>query len=294
VKVLVTGGAGQLGRSVAARGAAHGHEVVALDAARLDVTDPDAIDAQLARVAPGLVINAAAYTAVDRAEADRARASAVNAAAPGLLARACAARGTPVLHVSTDYVFDGAIGRDYVEDDPVSPINVYGETKAAGERAVLEQGGTVVRTSWLFAARGPSFVQTITRLAASRPQLRVVADQHGCPTWADDLADALLALAALPERAPLYHFCDAEPTTWHGFATAIVDEARRHGPLVCQRVDAITSADHPLPARRPLRAVLDTSRIRAAGIVPPPWRIGLARVVADDFRAQLAGSSQRI
>ena len=283
--ILVTGGAGQLGRSVARCGAALGQAVLALGADQLDVTDPAAIAAQLDRVAPAVVINAAAYTAVDRAEAEPDRAAAINAIAPGLVAEACAARGIAMLHVSTNYVFDGASERAYVESDPVAPLSVYGETKAAGERAVVACGGTVVRTSWLFAAGGPSFVQTIVRLATAQATLRVVADQHGCPTWADDLAAALLALAALPARAPLYHYCDAEPTSWHGFATAIVEEARRHRPLACRRIDAIATADYPLPARRPSRGVLDTGRIRAAGIVAPSWRLGLARTISDDARA---------
>ncbi|MDQ3364491.1 MAG: dTDP-4-dehydrorhamnose reductase [Myxococcota bacterium] len=283
MKILVTGGSGQLGRSVARRGAAQGHEVVAFGVAHLDITDSRQIAEHLDAVAPALVINAAAYTAVDRAEGERERAFQVNAAAPGELARACVTHQVPLLHVSTDYVFDGTATRPYTEDDPLAPLGVYGESKAAGERAVLDHGGTVVRTSWLFAARGPSFVQTMVRLATERPALRVVDDQRGCPTWAEDLADALLALAGKPERAALYHYCNDGEVTWHGFATAIVDEARRYRALACDRIDAITTAEYPTPARRPVYSVLDTARIRGLGIVPPSWRPGLARVIAEDL-----------
>jgi dTDP-4-dehydrorhamnose reductase len=286
MKVLVTGGHGQLGRGVVARGAARGDAIVALDVDTLDLRDPAQLADQLARHAPELVINAAAYTAVDRAETARDDAHAINAAAVDHLARACADRGTPWIHVSTDYVFDGAARAPYREDDALAPLGVYGETKAAGEAIARAAGATIVRTSWVFATRGPSFVQTMLRLAAERPVLRVVADQHGCPTWADDLAGALLALGALGLRgaaATTYHYCGDGPTTWHAFATAIVGEARRYRTLACERIDAITTAEYPTPARRPAYSVLDTTRIRALGIVPPAWQIGMARVIADEL-----------
>jgi len=282
MKLLVTGGRGQLGRSLLARGAAHEHAIVAVDT-EVDVCDAAHVDAALATLAPEAVVNAAAYTAVDKAETERERAFAVNAEGAANVARACARHGVPLLHVSTDYVFDGTATRPYLEDDPLAPLGVYGASKAAGEHAVLELGGTVVRTSWLFAAGGPSFVHTMLRLAAERPVLRVVADQHGCPTWAGDLADALLALAARPARQRIYHACGDGPTTWHAFAEAIVAEARRHRTLACERIDAITTADYPTPARRPAFSVLDTARLRSDGIAMPSWRAGLARVIADEL-----------
>jgi dTDP-4-dehydrorhamnose reductase len=272
MKILVTGGRGQLGRSIAARA-----NVWAPDIDDLDICDP----AQAARVAGhDLVINAAAYTAVDKAETERDRAFAINRDGAGHLARACAERGIRFLHVSTDYVFDGTGTRPYREDDPIAPLGVYGASKAEGEQAVHEAGGTVVRTSWLFAEGGPSFVHTMLRLAKDRPVLRVVADQHGCPTYAGDLADALLALGKVPDLAATYHYCNAGATTWHAFATAIIEEARHKVPLACERIEAITTAEYPMPAKRPAYSVLDTTRIRTAGIVPPPWQAGLARVVA--------------
>ena len=283
MRILVTGGRGQLGRSAVRRGAARGHEVVAPDRAELDLRAPAQIAAALDRAAPDLAINAAAYTAVDRAEAARDDAFAVNAAGAGRLAEACAARRIPLLQVSTDYVFDGRSPAPYREDDPVAPLGVYGESKLAGERAALAAGASVVRTSWLFATGGPSFVHTMLRLAAERPVLRVVADQRGCPTWADDLADALITLGEQAAPAAIYHYCGDGPTTWHGFAEAIVAEARRYRALACERIEAISTAEYPTPARRPAWSVLDTSRIRALGVAPRPWQIGLARVIADEL-----------
>jgi dTDP-4-dehydrorhamnose reductase len=267
MKILVTGCRGQLGRSLVARGRAAGHDVAARGLPEFDLCRP--INLPIC----DLVINAAAYTAVDKAESERDRAFAVNRDGAANLARACHERGVPLLHVSTDYVFDGASSHPYREDDPIAPLGVYGESKAAGERTVLELGGTVVRTSWLFSEGGPSFVHAILRLARERPILRVVADQHGCPTYAGDLADALLALRdAVPG---VYHYCNDGATTWHAFATEIVGIAG-----LAARVDEITTPEYPTPVRRPAYAVLDTSRVRALGIVPPSWRFGLARVVA--------------
>jgi dTDP-4-dehydrorhamnose reductase len=284
VKILVTGGRGQLGRSLVRAAAARGHAIIAVDADGLDITAPAQIAAALREHAPDTVINGAAYTGVDRAESDRDRAFAINSDGAGHLARACAAAAIPLLQVSTDYVFDGAAARPYREDDPVSPINVYGESKAAGERQVLDAGGVVVRTSWLFGEGGPSFVHSILRLAREQPILRIVADQHGCPTCADDLAAALLELATR-EPSGIYHACGDGPTTWHGFAAAIVDEARRHTSLACERVEPITTAEYPTPARRPAYSVLDPGRLRALGIALPSWRIGLSRVITSALEA---------
>ena len=280
MKILVTGGLGQLGRSVARRGAASGHQVDAPGSQQLDIRDQRSIETSLAGSAPALVINAAAYTAVDRAESEAERAFAINRDAAGLLARSCARQRVPLLHVSTDYVFDGTAHSPYAEDAPTAPLNVYGQSKLEGERAVLEAGGVVVRTSWLFEQRGPSFVHTMLRLAGERETLRVVADQHGCPTWADDLADALLQLAAVDGRAGVYHYCGAGATTWHGFATAIIAEGRRHRDLRCTRVEAITTADYPTPAKRPAYTVMSTQRLADVGIAAPSWTTGMQRVVA--------------
>jgi dTDP-4-dehydrorhamnose reductase len=271
--VIVTGGRGQLGRALVSRGAV---------GPGVDITDASAVAAMLDETT-GIrcVINAAAYTAVDRAETERARAYAVNRDGAGILASACAARGIRLLHVSTDYVFDGTSRTPYREDDPLAPLGVYGESKAEGEQAVQAVGGTVVRTSWLFGHGGPSFVHTMVRLAKDRSELRVVDDQRGCPTFAGDLADALLRLATTDTLAPCYHYCNAGETTWFRFATAIIDEARKHRTLACERIVPITTAEYPTPARRPAYSVLDTSRLRALGIEPPSWAVGLAQVIAE-------------
>jgi len=274
MRILVTGGEGQVGRALARRGAARGHEVVALGRGRLDICDAAQVEHVLGNVGADVVINAAGYTAVDRAETERAAALAVNAGGAATLAVACRGRGLRFLHISSDYVFDGEKPTPYLESDRVRPINVYGESKAAGEIAVAScnPGSTIVRTSWVFGVEGQNFVRTIQRLARERPVLRVVADQRGCPTFADDLADALLDLAVRPESPPLLHFCGDEPTTWHGFAEAI---ARGAGA----RVEPITTAEYPTPARRPMSSVLDTSLIRSLGIVPPSWRVGLEKML---------------
>jgi dTDP-4-dehydrorhamnose reductase len=293
VKLLATGGQGQLGRALARRAPVHGHAVAALDRAALDVCDARQIDAALDAHGPAAVINAAAYTGVDRAEQERDAAHAVNAIAPGVLAAACARRSIALIHISTDYVFDGALRRPYREDDAMAPLGVYGATKAAGERAVIAAGGIVLRTSWLFSATGHNFVKTIVRLAAERSELRVVADQHGCPSCTDDIADAAIGLA---ERATAgasldstYHAADAGPTTWHGFACAIVDAARGRRTLACERVVPITTAEYPTPVRRPAYSVLDTTRIRRLGIEMPPWLTGLGRVIAELYAGNAIG-----
>lgn len=283
MKILVTGGHGQLGRSVVRRGRAAGHEVSAHGRDTLDLRDAVAIIRVLAEASPEIVVNAAAYTDVDGAERDREAAFATNAIAAGVLAREVAAIGARMLHVSTDHVFDGAAVQPYREDDRAAPLNTYGESKLAGERAVLAAGGSVVRTSWLFAARGPSFVDAIIRRAGTQPALRVVADQRGCPTWAEDLADALLVLAT---HAPgVYHYCNTGAVSRHAFALAIVDEARRFRALECERIDAVTTAELAAPARRPAYSVLSTERVRAIGIDPPDWRIGLRDVLAEALGA---------
>lgn len=271
--VVVTGGGGQLGRALGRWGAAQGREVIALDRGALDVRDAAAVAAGLARYSPTLVINAAAYTAVDRAETNAAVAFAVNADGAAVVARACAARGVTLVHVSTDHVFDGRADRPYVEDDAVAPVNVYGASKAAGERAVRDAGGTVVRTSWLFAPDGWGFVPAIVRAALAGTPLRVVADQHSRPTPVDDLAAALVGFGAAPPA--IYHCAGAGAASRYELACAIVDELGLAGP-----VTPITTADGPTVAARPRCTVLDTARAEALGLGLPSWRPGLARAVA--------------
>ena len=279
--ILVTGAQGQLGRELAASLAPHGR-VVALDRGALDMARPDAIDAALRAHAPALIVNAAAYTAVDRAESDAAAAHAVNAEAPRILAAYARERDAVLVHYSTDYVFDGASREPYDEDAPTAPASVYGATKRAGEEAILASGARalVFRTSWVYAARGKNFLLTIRRLAAERDELRIVNDQFGVPNWARELARATARLVGrglpyLAERAGLYHMSASGATTWYEFARAIVDADAPRGCSV--RVVPITTADYPTPARRPPFAVLSTARFaRTFGFALPHWRDSLA------------------
>lgn len=273
MRIVVTGGAGQLGRALVRRGPAAGHEIVALDRAALDITDGAQLARVLARAAPDAVINAAAYTAVDAAERAPDAAHAVNATAAGQVAAAGVRAGARVLHVSTDHVFDGARAAAYDEDDPVRPINAYGASKAAGEALVRAAGGCVVRTSWLFAAGGNGFVQRILARARREAAIDVAADQHGCPTWADDLADALLALAGRPALPDVIHWCGAPAVSRHAFAREIVRAAG-----LPTRVEPVATAGG---APRPGHVVLATRCAAALGVPPRPWQRGLLATVRE-------------
>lgn len=269
--ILSTGQGGQVGTALAEYG-----KVIGID--DFDLAKGDA-NALLEQIRPHAVINAAAYTGVDRAEADRENAFSVNATGAMKLAHACRSRGIPFIQISTDYVFDGTSSIAYAEEDRTAPINVYGESKEAAERAVLLAGGTVMRTSWVFSSVGSNFLKTIVRLAGEQKELRIVADQHGCPTHASDVARIAVALTEQP--AGIYHACGGPPTTWHQFAKAIVDEAKKRRKLVCEKVTPITTAEFPTPARRPMMSVLDTSKLRARGIVPAAWLDGVRQSLVE-------------
>ncbi len=281
MRVLVAGQAGQVARAAAAAFAAAGHEVTALGRPALDLSDRTTIEAAMA-AEPALVINAAAYTAVDRAEEEPALARAVNATGAGWLAAAAASRGAALIHLSTDYVFDGTKGAPYVETDAPNPLGVYGATKLEGERLVMaaHPGATILRTAWVCSAEGSNFVRTMLRLARERAELRVVADQRGAPSFADDLAQAMLLMAprlVAGEGTGLFHLTGAPHTTWHGFAEAILDSAAGRGHPR-PRLAAITTAEYPTKARRPADGRLDCTRIRAVhGITPADWRVSLGR-----------------
>jgi dTDP-4-dehydrorhamnose reductase len=287
-RILVTGGTGQVGLELTRRAWPEGVEIVAPNRAELDLTDRSAIAAHVAGGGFAAVINAAAYTAVDRAESEKAEAFALNELAPAALADAARAAEIPLVHVSTDYVFRGDADAPYETEAPIDPINVYGASKAAGETAVRLgcPRSAIVRTAWVVSPNRTNFVRTMLRLADGRETIRVVADQRGAPTLASDLADALatIALRMIPdERAPagLFHFANVGETTWADFAEAIFAEARERGAKV-PRVERITTADYPTPARRPAYSRLSTSRIeRDYGIVPRPWRDWLPGLVAE-------------
>lgn len=248
-----------------------------------DLADPAACAASILAARPAAVINAAAYTAVDRAESDQGTARLVNAEAPGAMARACAELGIPLVHVSTDYVFDGSGAAARAENAPTGPLGVYGQTKLDGERLIAAAGRqwAVMRTSWVFSAHGTNFVRTMRRLGAERDRLTIVADQVGGPTPAADIAAALLAMAramvADPSKGGIYHFAGAPDVSWADFAREIFT---RSG-LSPQVVDIPTSA-YPTPARRPLNSRLDCAAIsRDFGIPRPDWRAGLDRVLQE-------------
>jgi len=260
-----------LGRRVVAEARGRGHDVTPADMAEFDLTDPRATDAFVRAATPQAVINCAAYTQVDRAEEDERTALAVNGAGAGNVARAAAAAGARVVHVSTDYVFGGKAERPWVESDPPGPLGAYGRTKLAGEREVLAagNGNAVVRTAWLFGAGGPNFPDTMLRLARERGRLTVVTDQIGSPTWTGHLAVALVDCAQTPGRTGIFHAAGAGPgVSWHAFATQIVSRAGLDVP-----VEGVTSEAFPRPAPRPAWSVLGTER--DSPLVLPPWQDGL-------------------
>lgn len=279
MKALVVGADGQLGRALRAA-APVGTTVVAHGSATLDITDERAVHAAVARERPDAILNAAAYTAVDRAEGDEARAQAVNATAVGHLAAAAAESGARLVHVSTDFVFDGAGGAPYAPDAATAPLSAYGRTKLAGERLAGE-GALIVRTAWVHAPGGANFVATMLRLMRERPEVRVVADQIGTPTYAPALAEALWALLARGATG-IHHYTDAGVASWYDFATAIQEEAVAAGLLpAAVPVVPIATADFPTPARRPAYSVLDkTATWAALGAPAPHWRANLRRAVA--------------
>jgi dTDP-4-dehydrorhamnose reductase len=281
--LLVTGGSGQLATALAK--AAPGL-VRVVGRPGFDFDRPETVEDLFAHEVPALVVNAAAWTAVDLAESEREAAWRANATGPGLLASLCARHGTHLIHVSTDYVFDGEKGAPYVETDSVNPTGVYGASKLAGEQAVLTAlpTGVILRTAWVYAEGGRNFVRTMLNAATRLHRLRVVADQRGCPTNADDLARAVLLVAdrllGSGGAGGIYHATGSGDTTWHGFAQAIFEEAGKHGWKV-PAVDAITTAEWPTPARRPADSRLDCTRLAEIfGVRLPHWQPSLKRAVA--------------
>jgi dTDP-4-dehydrorhamnose reductase len=269
MRLLITGAAGMLGQDVAAAAARSGHEVVALARAGLDITDRAAVRAAIAEARPAAIVNCAAWTDVDGAEADEAAATRINGDGAGNVAAEAAATGAFLVHVSSDYVFDGRATTPYLEDAGTAPISAYGRSKLAGERAVAAAGGAhaIVRSSWLFGTGGRNFVDTMIRLGAERDELRVVDDQRGCPTFTGHLAQALVAVA---ERRPtgVLHAAGRGETTWFELARATFEKT---GAPV--HVEPCTTAEFPRPAPRPAYSVLGSARTDAPTL--PSWRDGL-------------------
>jgi dTDP-4-dehydrorhamnose reductase len=285
--ILVTGGTGQLASALAASTGVH-----RVGRPDFDFDRPETIEAIFRAAAPRLVVNGAAYTAVDPAENDAEAAYRANRDGPAILARLCAEANIPLIHISTDYVFDGAKTEPYIETDPVGPQGVYGASKLAGEMAVLEAGGKaiILRTAWVYAATGKNFVRTMLTVGKTRPELKVVADQSGCPTTAADLSDAIMAIVARLDATGwqagyrgIFHAAGSGETTWFGLAVATFEEAGRHGANV-PRVLPIATADWPTPAKRPANSRLDCTKMQDVfGVRLPHWRASLTRTVETIF-----------
>ncbi|WP_417662469.1 dTDP-4-dehydrorhamnose reductase [Pseudomonas sp.] len=287
MRVLITGAHGQVGHELV-RLTPAGFTAIALGSAELDISTPDQVASILGELQPQLIINAAAYTAVDKAESDSERAYAVNAKGAENLATAAAKLGIPLLHISTDYVFSGDANSPYKETDPTNPTGVYGASKLAGEQAVANHCAQhiIMRTSWVFGAHGNNFVKTMLRLAQTRDELGVVADQHGCPTSAASIAKALWALASQYRSDGslnwgTYHFSNTPATTWHGFAEEIFQQAVALEQLAkAPKVNPINTVDYPTPARRPAWSVMDCSLIEEKlNIAQNDWRDELSEVL---------------
>ena len=287
MRMLITGANGQLGRELVRQGHRFNLALHAFKRQELDITQPNQVNTIVAKASPSLVINAAAYTNVDKAETEADLALEVNKIAPGYLARCCADRNIALIHISSDYVFDGIKGKPYYETDPIAPVGIYGQSKAEGEVAIRSvlKNHIILRTSWLYSVYGHNFVKTILNLGTEKKVIPVVADQFGSPTSAADLAEAVLTIAAkIGSTADLdwgtYHYCGDGVTSWHGLAKEILQLASPYVPLQTKHVEAITTAEYPTPVKRPPYSALDCSRIKKVfGIDPKPWQQSLKRTI---------------
>jgi dTDP-4-dehydrorhamnose reductase len=287
MKTLIFGAAGQLGYELMRQGQALSLDIQGVDLPQTDITKMAQVIDVIAEYRPSLVVNAAAYTNVDGAESEPELATAINKDGPANLARACVEYNIPLIHISTDYVFDGEKGSPYRETDPVSPIGVYGRSKAEGESAlqsVLNEH-IILRTAWLYGSHGHNFVKTMVKLAREKEEIRVVSDQYGSPTSAADLAETILRISNIIQQGAaidwgMYHYCGRGIISWYEFAQAIVDMCRHNGKATVARVESIKTADYPTRVRRPPYSALDCSLInKHFGISPKPWQNSLAITV---------------
>lgn len=289
--ILIIGKNGQVGSALLGALLPLGH-VTALGRAELDLTNPDAIRATIRAAKPGIIVNAAAYTAVDKAESEPELAMQINAIAPGVMAEEAERLGALLVHYSTDYVFDGTKPEHYLETDTPNPLSAYGRSKLAGEQAIRATGAAhyILRTSWVYAAEGANFLNTILRLARERPELRIVDDQFGAPTWARAIAEMttqVLAVSlqrATDQQYGLYHLTASGTVTWFGFAQAIFAEAGKTLNTKLPRLTPISTTEYPLPAQRPANSRLDTTLLTTTfGIVPAPWQKMLEHCMREKF-----------
>jgi dTDP-4-dehydrorhamnose reductase len=287
MNILITGARGQLGTELICQGPKSGFSVFPVNRPEVDITNPEPVRAAIRDTGASLVINCAAYTQVDMAESQDMLAFKINILGPAILAHVCSDVKIPLIHISTDFVFDGSKRSPYLETDPISPMSVYGKSKAVGEAAVerILSRHIILRTAWLYALQGQNFVRTILRLGAERDTVRVVSDQLGCPTCAADLAEAILILSeAIRTQGEIawgiYHYCGKGVISWHEFAQAVLDIAKTCIPLKTTRVDPITTDQYPTPAKRPAYSALDCEKIQNAfGIYPKPWRESLEKTL---------------
>jgi len=285
MKILLTGINGQLGSQLQPLLIKVG-EVMGVGRNNLDLADPNAISKLIDQVKPELIINAAAYTAVDKSEKEPELAHAVNSIAPGIMAKEAKKLGATLIHISTDYVFDGSQSTPYIETDPTNPLGIYGQSKLAGEEAIRETEANhiIIRTAWVYGAYGKgNFVKTMLRVGKDREELRVVYDQVGCPTWTGDLAEAIAQI--IPnlnsETYGTYHYTNSGAISWYDFAIAIFEEGRQLGfPLQVKQVVPITTAEYPTPAKRPAFSVLNSGKIsKVLGTYCPYWRYSLKQML---------------
>lgn len=300
-RILLIGQDGQVGKELLCRLSPLGM-VVGVGRSQLDLTDIAAIEPLIQKSAPDLIVNAAAYTAVDKAESEPEAAYAANGTAPGTMANVAQSLGVPLIHISTDYVFDGCKNTPYLETDATNPLGIYGKSKQAGEAAILQVADRhsdfrylILRTAWVYGALGKgNFVKTMLRLGADREEVRVVADQVGTPTWAGDIATTITRLAALflqadaPDPSGIYHFTNSGVTSWYDFAVAIFEEAKSLGvPLQLQRVIPITTAEYPTPTQRPAYSVLANQKIQSLlQTIAPQWRQSLRQMLSELYLSQ--------
>jgi len=291
-KIVVYGSNGQLGWELMRRFKRLGVSAKGMDLPHDDVTDKDGVQFAIRSETPQIIINASAYTAVDQAETERETAFKVNRDGPAYIAQACSHANIPLIHVSTDYVFDGTSHVPYKEDDLVAPMGVYGESKEKGECGVRKclTEHIIIRTSWVYGVHGHNFVKTMVRLGKENPRIKVVDDQYGCPTYAGDLADAIISIVDLIQtkgRANwgTYHYCGEGVTTWYGFAEKIFELVEQYIPLKVTEVLPISTAEYPTPAKRPAYSALDCNKIKKHwNVVPKPWQKSLEAMIDDLFK----------
>ena len=287
MKILVTGSNGQLGWEICRQGKERGFPIMPLDIPEFDITDRAAVNGAVSGSEAGLAINCAAYTAVDKAESEQKSAFAVNSDGPYYLAAACAEKGIPLIHISTDYVFDGCKAGPYLETDKASPIGIYGRSKAEGEEKIRRnlKEHIIIRTSWLYGVHGNNFVKTMINLGREREEIRVVADQFGCPTFAADLAGVILEIASKihdgqSDSWGTYHYCGGGRTTWFDFASKIFEIAKTYEKLKVKKVIPIRTTEYPTPAARPLNSVMDCSLLACNfNFSRPLWEESLASML---------------